>query len=119
MNFNETRELANVNTRAQRLFTDGYKISTPNGYPAFRELTSPEGVTYSVDTIFETCSCPYFTKNEGKKMCKHLLGWETLEKAQEDEEARLQAMCDEADFYANEARNDEGYFASNFGGHLW
>ena len=91
LTINEAREQANVAYRADRLFADGYTIESGNtlAKPEPRYITSTAGQTYIIDPLTQTCNCPYFTKkNQGKILspdatrCKHLLGWEKLEKDQ-------------------------------------
>ena len=94
MNINQAREQIRVAERAQRLFQDGYTlaIGETEAKPEPRHITTPAGVTYIVDPLLKTCTCPYFqSRNEGRKPeddqipCKHLLGWEKLEADQEEE----------------------------------
>ena len=87
MTLDEARMLANVNERAGRLFEDGYRAEWLDEYVL--EVTNEEGTPYEVDTLFETCTCPFYTERHGRGSCKHLLGWKRLlERQEEAEEAR-------------------------------
>ena len=71
------RQVANVHCRAQRLYEDGYTaVWIEEGYEL--SITNEEGTSYTVNTLLETCTCPYWTTHQGKRQCKHLLGWERL-----------------------------------------
>ena len=76
MTLDEARLLANVNARAERLFQDGYHARRVDPYTV--EVINDEGTLYEVDTVFATCSCPFFVAWSGKYTCKHLLGYERL-----------------------------------------
>ena len=77
MTLDEARILANVNERAKRLFENGYHaVWIEEGYTL--AVTNDEGTAYTVDTLFETCTCPFFSGWQGRHPCKHLLGWERL-----------------------------------------
>ena len=112
MNFNEARENANVATRAKSLFADGYTVEAWGEGTDLYEVTSPAKKTYIVDTDKQTCSCPYFKKNDGKKECKHLQGITKLLSDTEAAEAALLAQYDEE-------QNYEGIDGSNGGGWNW
>ena len=107
-NQNEIRLQANVNTRAQRLFADGYTLNRIDEDTL--HITNEEGTRYDVSTLFLTCTCPFHKQHE---YCKHTLGWEKLEKEQEAYHAHL---CEGYD--PNEA-DAEGYDSTNYGGILW
>src|SRR5260221_5063353 len=68
----EARLLANVQARAARLFEDGYVARRTE--PHRLALTGPHGATYELDSQDRSCSCPFFTKHQGRYDCKHLLG---------------------------------------------
>lgn len=68
--------MAAVGERAQRLYADGYAARWKDG--TVLTVTNPKGEEYEVDTLLETCTCPFFTKGEGKRPCKHLLGQRQL-----------------------------------------
>jgi predicted nucleic acid-binding Zn finger protein len=72
MSLDEIRLLANVNSRAKRLFTDGYQANRLDDHLV--EITSPRGETYEIDTVSATCSCPFYQKHQGKYGCKHTIG---------------------------------------------
>ena len=74
--FDEARMMANVNTRAGRLYYDGYRAKRLTAHTI--RITSPEQVEYVVDQVNQDCECPFFTKREGKYPCKHLLGADQL-----------------------------------------
>jgi predicted nucleic acid-binding Zn finger protein len=76
MTLDDARLLANVQARARRLFEDGYRAQRLDAYMV--EVTSGDGTPYEVDTLFETCSCPFYTKWRGQYPCKHLLGYGRL-----------------------------------------
>lgn len=77
MTLDIARLVANVNHRAEHLFEDGYHaVWEEEGYTL--DVTNEEGTTYQVNTLFETCTCPFWTEHRGKYACKHLLGWERL-----------------------------------------
>lgn len=82
MSLNEVRLLANVNTRAKRLFQDGYRADWLDDH--LLEIATPGGEAYEIDTIAATCSCPFYQKHQGKYGCKHLLGYEKLLADQEE-----------------------------------
>jgi predicted nucleic acid-binding Zn finger protein len=90
MSPDETRLLANVNARAQRLFESGYRADWLDDHLV--EVTSPRGETYEIDTVSASCSCPFFVKHQGKHGCKHLLGYEKLLSDQEKRRAHNAAM---------------------------
>ena len=82
----EVRLLAGLAARALRLYEDGYSARRLDAYTV--ELTNDDGTSYEVDTVFETCSCPFYTKWRGQYPCKHLLGYGRLIARQEEEKAR-------------------------------
>ncbi|GDX40743.1 hypothetical protein LBMAG21_10350 [Armatimonadota bacterium] len=86
MNFNTARLLANITARAARLWEDGYTLVRKSEDTVV--VTSNEGTKYEVDLIFDSCECPCY-KNQGT--CKHLEGWERLEKIQAEYEEHLLA----------------------------
>ncbi len=77
MTLDEARLLAGVNERAARLFEDGYRASWSDEYVL--EITNDEGTTYTVDTLFDTCTCPFYTRWAARyDCCKHILGYKRL-----------------------------------------
>jgi hypothetical protein len=86
----EARTLANVNERAQRLYSDGYRARWIDSVTV--EIYSPQGETYQIDTDTRTCDCPFFTKASKKsqrnpdRTCKHLLGLSKLLEKQDGED---------------------------------
>ncbi len=86
MNINTVIFNANINTRATRLFEDGYSIERKSEDTLV--ITSNEGTKYEVDTFWDSCECPCY-KNHGT--CKHLIGWKQLEKVQAEYEEHLLA----------------------------
>lgn len=72
----EAKLMANVNSRAERLFQDDYRGRrlTASAVRVF----SPQGETYLVDLANGECDCPFFTKHLGKYPCKHILGADKL-----------------------------------------
>lgn len=76
MTLDEARLMANVNSRAQRLFEDGYRARW-NG-TGLLEIRSAKGAAYFVDTEAETCDCPFYRAHQGRHPCKHSLGWRLL-----------------------------------------
>lgn len=76
MSLDEARLLANLNHRAQRLFTDSYRGRWLDDH--LLEVTAPSGQTYEIDTIATSCSCPFFTRHQGRYGCKHILGYQKL-----------------------------------------
>jgi hypothetical protein len=76
MSLDEARLLAAINARSQRLFADGYRAAWLDDH--LLEILTPQGDTYEIDTISGTCSCPFFTRHQGKYSCKHVLGTERL-----------------------------------------
>ena len=82
MTLDEARLLARVNERAARLFEDGYHACWSDEYVI--EITNDEGTTYTVDTLLETCTCPFYTRWAARyACCKHVLGYQRLLAAQE------------------------------------
>ena len=75
-NIDEARLMANVNTRAGRLFRDDYRAKRLTADTI--RITSPDGAEYVVDKANDECDCPFFTKHFGKYPCKHLLGADKL-----------------------------------------
>ena len=53
MTFDEARLMANVNTRARRLFDDGYRARWRGTHAL--EVRSPQGAAYGVDTLRHSC----------------------------------------------------------------
>ena len=92
---NQARFEANINTRASRLFEDGYTLTRKSEDTL--TITSNEGTRYEVDTFWGSCSCPCY-KHHGN--CKHLMGWQGLEKKQAEYEEYLcsQAPSEEEEF---------------------
>jgi len=88
MTLDEARLLAGVNERSQHLFRDGYYAKRLDEYIV--EINTPDGETYEVDTVFETCSCPFYKAWQGRHDCKHLLGYPKL--LGDQEQARQRAM---------------------------
>ncbi len=76
MTFDEARLMANVNSRALRLFEDGYRAHWING--SVLAVRSPGKTVYRLDIGMETCDCLFFQKNSGRHACKHILGYRTL-----------------------------------------
>lgn len=95
MTIDEARLMANVQERAERLFRDGYWTKQLDEHTV--EVNSPECERYEVDTVFETCSCPFFRLRQ--LPCKHLLGYAKLLADQEEARQRhaLHAQCGEAE----------------------
>ena len=89
MTLDEARLLANVNARAQRLYEDGYRAEWLDEYVL--EVTNEEGTGYEVDTLFETCTCPFYTERQGRYACKHLLGWKRLLERQQQAAQAVEA----------------------------
>jgi len=104
MNFNQTRELANVKARSLTLFADGYKAEkiTLSDRDAIVIVHSP-GIahTYVVDIPAQLCTCPYFEKKQ--TTCKHMLGYEKL--LHDMEAARLKADADACEMNADTYRS--------------
>lgn len=84
--FDEARLMANVNTRAARLYRDGYRAKRLTAHTV--RVTSPEQSQYVVDLQEQTCECPFFVKHKRKFFCKHLLGVDQL--LADQQEARRQ-----------------------------
>lgn len=76
MTFDEARLMANVNSRALRLFEDGYRARWLSR--SVLAVGSPGNAVYRLDISRETCNCPFFQKNFGRHTCKHILGYKTL-----------------------------------------
>ena len=76
MSLDEARLRAAVNTRAQRLFADGYRSGWLDDH--LLEILTPTGETYEVDVVSACCTCSFYKKHGGKFDCKHLLGYEKL-----------------------------------------
>jgi hypothetical protein len=78
----EARTLTRVQTRACRLFEDGYRARWISATVV--EIDSPTSGIYEIDTEKKTCDCPFFKKASRKwagdpdRTCKHLLGLEQL-----------------------------------------
>ena len=86
MTIDEAQLLANVNERAQRLYQDGYHAAWLDEHTV--EVTNDEGTSYEIDTLFETCTCPFYTERKGRYPCKHILGYDKL--LHDQEQAREQ-----------------------------
>lgn len=84
MTINTARLLANIAARAARLWEDGYQLTRKSEDTLI--VTSNEGTNYEVDTFWNSCECPCY-KQHGT--CKHLEGWELLEKTQAEYEEHL------------------------------
>ena len=76
MTFDEARLMANVNDRAQRLFEDGYRARWKGA--GRLEIRNGKGAAYLVDSETETCDCPFYRAHQGRRPCKHCLGWARL-----------------------------------------
>ena len=76
MTLDEARLMANVSDRARRLFDDGYRARWRGAHVL--EVRSPQGAAYRLDTLAATCGCPFFRGHQGRRPCKHLLGWKRL-----------------------------------------
>jgi hypothetical protein len=76
MTFDEARLMANVNSRAQRLFEDGYRARWVKG--SMVAVRSPVKAVYRLDVGAETCDCLFFQKHAGRHACKHILGYQRL-----------------------------------------
>ena len=76
MTLDEARLMANVNDRAQRLFEDGYRARW-NG-AGMLEIRNGKGAAYLVDSETGTCDCPFYRAHQGRRPCKHCLGWARL-----------------------------------------
>jgi len=76
MTFDEARLMANVNARARRLFEDGYRARWHGSHRLV--IRNQRGVAYQLDTCRRTCDCPFFLAHEGRRPCKHLLGYRRL-----------------------------------------
>ncbi len=95
MNLDEARQLANVNKRAQRLFEDGYRIRSLDGNLYL--IHTQHGATYTLNRAEGSCTCPFFTKNNGRYSCKHVLGWRKLQVTQRFHLASLTARWEGVD----------------------
>lgn len=115
------REQANVNHRAQRLHEDGYRLTVVSDKPKTGKvysITAPKGHSYTVDTLLETCTCPYFANRnphvaedpfaEKRIFCKHYLGAEKLRMECEAEEAEMDVDTYRA-WIEKETAREEGY----------
>jgi phage-related protein len=89
MNLDEARLLANVNERAQRLYEDGYRTRSLS--ENLHLIRKRYGVTYTLDRVEMSCTCPFFTKHGGRYSCKHVLGWRKLQVSQWSHISRLSA----------------------------
>lgn len=76
MTFDEARLMANVNARSERLFEDGYRARWLGTY--LLEIRNRAGAAYRIDTLSETCDCPFFRGHGGRHPCKHVLGRKRL-----------------------------------------
>jgi len=76
MTLDEARLMANVNARAQSLFDSSYRARW-RGQHAL-EIRSPKGTVYQVNTLIDSCDCPFFRGHAGRHPCKHSLGWRKL-----------------------------------------
>lgn len=76
MTFDEARLTASVNARAEALFESGYRARWAG--PARLSVRNSKGAAYLVETLAQTCECPFFRAHQGRYPCKHLLGWTRL-----------------------------------------
>lgn len=76
MTFDEARLMANVNARARRLFEDGYRARWHGKH--LLVIRNQRGASYQIDTLRRTCDCPFFQAHEGRRPCKHWLGYRRL-----------------------------------------
>ena len=76
MTFDEARLLASVNARAETLFESGYRARWAGS--ARLLVRNGRGAAYLVETLAQTCECPFFRAHQGRYPCKHLLGWTRL-----------------------------------------
>ncbi len=76
MTSDEARMMANVNTRALRLFEDGYRCRFRSNH--ILEIRNADGTGYLVDRQTGTCTCPFYQRHDGRHPCKHLLGADRL-----------------------------------------
>jgi len=94
-NIDEARLLANITTRAQRLFQDGYTLTRQDEHDLI--ITNDEGdKRYYLSTLFESCTCKCMAIHG---TCKHYLGWRKLEETQAEYEAHLLKGYDESEDY--------------------
>jgi predicted nucleic acid-binding Zn finger protein len=77
----EARMLANIHKRAARLYANGYRVRPTDDENIF-EVDSPTGSIYLVNTLLQTCTCPFFVNYEGEYSCKHVLGISSLIRSQ-------------------------------------
>jgi predicted nucleic acid-binding Zn finger protein len=77
----EARMLANIHRRAARLYANGYRVRPTDNENVF-EVDSPTGSVYLVDTVNQTCTCPFFVTYDGEYSCKHVLGIASLIRSQ-------------------------------------
>lgn len=113
MNFNQTRTAANVNARSLTLFATGYTAVVTNiqAWGKDVRITSPAGTVYLISELLETCTCPFFEKNNRNddpfaspvNPCKHYLGYEKL--LHDMEAARLKADADACEMNTDTYRN--------------
>jgi hypothetical protein len=66
-------------------------------------IQNEEGTRYELSTLFETCTCPFYQHHQ---YCKHLLGWEKLEREQEEYDAHLCAQYDPNEVDADVCASD-------------
>lgn len=64
---------ANVNGKAQRLYSLGYSGHWSSEDEV--EIVSPSGSVYRVNAIEQTCECAHFARH---RFCSHLWGWPSL-----------------------------------------
>jgi len=76
MTFDEARLMASVNARAEALFESGYRARWAG--PGRLSVRNSKGAAYLVETLAQTCECPFFRAHQGRYPCKHLLGWTRL-----------------------------------------
>lgn len=76
MTFDEARLMASVNARAEALFESGYRARWAG--PGQLSVRNSRGAAYLVETLVQTCECPFFRAHQGRYPCKHLLGWTRL-----------------------------------------
>jgi len=62
--------------RVKGLFEEGYRAEAVEA--AMVIVTNPQGVSYTINILERTCSCPFFVKHRGKYICKHLFGYVSL-----------------------------------------
>jgi hypothetical protein len=78
----KVRHQANIQSKAATLSERGYTGKWLNSEVV--EVIGPEGQSYCLDLMTRTCNCPGFEENG---LCSHLLGYDTLVRAQEKPDA--------------------------------